>query len=64
MRSPLKDIRNYCIQCGGSHKGARLCETTGCYLWPYRMGKNPFRKQKTQAQLEASRRNLNGTSNK
>ena len=64
MRSPLKDIRNHCLKCAGSHKAVRLCETDACDLWPYRMGRNPFRKPKTQAQLDASRRNLNGTSNK
>ena len=47
ITSPLKAIRANCIDCMGGH--ARLvssCELVGCPLWPYRMGKNPFRTRK------------------
>ncbi len=47
ITSPLKAIRANCIDCMGGY--ARLvssCELVGCPLWPYRMGKNPFRTRK------------------
>lgn len=41
---PLKAIRAKCIDCGGgSANEAKLCVCTDCPLWPYRLGKNPFR---------------------
>lgn len=39
----LQAIRAKCIDCcGGSAGEARKCTATGCALWPYRMGMNPF----------------------
>ena len=44
ITSPLKAIRANCIDCMGGQRGlVRDCELRGCPLWPYRMGKNPFR---------------------
>jgi len=50
-RSPVKDIRAFCIQCvGGEAKGrkpfkaVRECKVYECPLHPYRMGTNPYRK--------------------
>ncbi|WP_035873268.1 hypothetical protein [Cucumibacter marinus] len=41
--SPIKAIRAKCIDCsGGNASEARKCTATGCALWPFRMGKNPF----------------------
>jgi len=45
--APLKAIRANCVECsGGSAAEARKCVTVTCPLWPYRMGKNPFRRPK------------------
>ena len=42
--SPMKVIRGKCLDCcGGSAGEVRKCTATGCPLWPYRMGENPFR---------------------
>jgi hypothetical protein len=41
--SPIKAIRAKCVDCsGGSDAEARKCVATGCALWPFRMGVNPF----------------------
>jgi hypothetical protein len=43
---PLSAVRRFCIECsGGSTKEVRLCRRTGCLLFPYRMGSNPWRKE-------------------
>lgn len=42
--SPLKAIREKCIDCVcGQIKEVKLCESETCPLWPFRMGKNPYR---------------------
>jgi hypothetical protein len=44
ITSPLRAIRANCIDCmGGQRSLVRDCGLRGCPLWPYRMGKNPFR---------------------
>ena len=40
-RSPLKAIRQYCIECAGdSMPEVRQCHLTDCPLYGYRMGKS------------------------
>lgn len=58
---PMKAIRTHCVGCcGGSYAEANKCTATGCPLWPYRMGRNPFharskiRKPATAATVQAS----------
>lgn len=42
--TPIQAIRAKCLDCScGSCREVRLCETKGCDLWPYRMGKRPKR---------------------
>ncbi|WP_225767257.1 hypothetical protein [Inquilinus sp. Marseille-Q2685] len=46
--SPMKAIRAHCLGCsGGDASEARKCTATGCALWPFRMGRNPFYGMKT-----------------
>jgi hypothetical protein len=55
--SPLKAIRQKCRDCsGGSASEARQCNVIDCDLWPYRFGKNPFRKKRemTEEQRKAA----------
>lgn len=43
--TPLKTIRNYCLQCAGGHsKEVRYCSSAECPLYFYRFGSNPHRK--------------------
>ena len=45
MLTPLKSIRAKCLDCVcESAQEVRLCLSTGCPLYPYRMGHNPNRK--------------------
>ena len=45
--NPLQSIKAHCRECSGGlldeHKN---CPVTNCFLHPYRMGKNPFRKKR------------------
>ena len=42
--SPVKAIRAKCLDCCYDQKDeVRLCPSTTCPLWPYRIGKNPNR---------------------
>lgn len=45
--SLIKVIREKCMECSCQQSGeVRKCTATDCYLWPYRMGKNPFTNRK------------------
>src|SRR5260370_33539080 len=44
----LAIIREKCLDCsGGSPSEVRKCTCTGCALWPYRLGRSPFRAGRT-----------------
>jgi hypothetical protein len=46
--SPLRALRLKCLDClNGSAKEVRLCTAVDCPSWPFRMGKNPWRKPLT-----------------
>ena len=46
-QNPLKAIREKCIDCCcGDASEVRKCVAVDCALWPFRMGKNPFRKRR------------------
>lgn len=55
-RSPLSVIRARCLDCCGYQPSEVLkCVATDCANWDYRMGTNPHRKARTQAQQDASK---------
>ena len=41
--TPLKSIRQKCLECAGRPKEVRLCSAIECPLYPYRFGHNPAR---------------------
>ena len=42
--TPLKAIREKCLDCCCYQKNeVKLCTETTCALYPFRMGKNPYR---------------------
>lgn len=56
--SPLKAIRAKCLDCScGSSNEVKLCPVTKCALYPFRFGKNPYRKHReyTPDELEQLR---------
>lgn len=44
--SPLKAIRANCLDCVGTAHEVKICVCTSCPLYPFRFGKNPFRKKR------------------
>lgn len=59
--NPLKAIRLKCLDCcGDSYKEVELCPVSQCNLYPFRFGKNPFRKKRvmTDEQRQAAAERL------
>lgn len=43
IKSPLKAIRQYCIECMGDQvREVPFCNVKRCPLYPFRLGKNPY----------------------
>ena len=57
QKNPVKAIRAYCLNCClESANEVALCTADECELYEFRMGKNPYRKERTEAQKEAARK--------
>ena len=53
IKTPLKAIRAKCIECScGQKNEVKLCPVTGCPLYPFRIGKNPYKKELTDEQRQ------------
>ena len=44
--SPLRTIRQHCLDCSGTSNEVKLCSVEQCALWPYRLGHDPRRKKR------------------
>ena len=45
--NPLSSIKAHCRECsGGIIEEHKNCPVTDCFLHPYRLGTNPFRKKR------------------
>lgn len=56
--NPVKVIKLKCLDCCCDQwEEVKKCSAESCPLWPFRLGKNPYRKKKelTEEQLEAKR---------
>lgn len=53
--SALNAIRLKCLDCCGSTSEVKLCPVESCPLYPFRLGKNPYRtkREPTGKQLAA-----------
>lgn len=51
----LRIIQAKCLDCAHSSSEVRKCVALDCPLWPYRMGANPFKPERTPEQREADR---------
>jgi hypothetical protein len=63
--SPLRALRLKCLDCcNGSVQEVRLCTALDCPSWPFRMGKNPWRRKLDQEERAVLRARLapNGAS--
>lgn len=59
--TPIKAIRLFCLECcGGSSNEVKLCPSTTCQLYPFRLGKNPNVKPReiTEEQRQAIAKRL------
>lgn len=46
ITNPIKAIRAKCLDCCcGQANEVKLCPSTDCALYPFRLGKNPYRKR-------------------
>lgn len=53
--SALKAIRLKCLDCScGSSNEVKLCTVTGCPLYPFREGHNPFTKKEYTPEQKAA----------
>jgi hypothetical protein len=53
----LKAIRRKCLECsGGSAAEVAGCMVSTCALYPFRMGKNPWRAEVSEARRDAARK--------
>lgn len=47
ITNPIKAIRAKCLDCCCDQSNeVKLCPAEDCPLWPFRMGKNPFRQKR------------------
>ena len=52
MKTAVKSIRTYCIECGdGTYKEVRLCQIVDCPLYPYRFGRRPTEAEKAELEI-------------
>jgi hypothetical protein len=51
----LAVIRAKCLDCSHNSSEVRKCTAVDCALWPYRMGTNPLRAERSAEQLAASK---------
>lgn len=42
-RSATAVIRAKCLDCAGTWHEVKLCECANCPLWPFRLGRDPWR---------------------
>ena len=51
--NPVKAIREKCLDCCyGQKEEVKLCPCTECPIYPYRLGKNPYRQRKNLTEEE------------
>jgi hypothetical protein len=54
----LRAVRAKCLDCsGGSPAEVTDCRVPTCPLYPFRLGRNPWRAEPSEAQRQARRRN-------
>lgn len=47
ITNPVKAIRAFCLECSGdSAAEVKSCPRTECPLYPFRLGKNPYRQRR------------------
>ena len=53
IKNPVKAIRAFCLECSGdSFAEVKSCPRTVCPLYPFRLGKNPYRQRREMTEEE------------
>lgn len=53
ITNPVKAIRAFCLECScGQTSEAKACTIYRCPLYPFRMGKNPYRQRREMSEEE------------
>lgn len=53
ITNPVKAIRAYCLECScGATSEVKECPVNKCPLYPFRMGKNPYRQRREMSDEE------------
>ena len=52
--NPLTAIRVHCLSCAGSAAEVKYCESKDCTLHRYRLGANPYYREKAQRKSQKS----------
>ena len=53
ITNPVKAIRAFCLECSGdSTAEVKACPRNVCPLYPFRMGKNPYRQRREMSEEE------------
>lgn len=51
ITNPVKAIRAYCLECScGQTSEVKECPVIKCPLYPFRMGKNPYRQRREMSE--------------
>ena len=60
IKSPIKAIRAFCLECcGGCSNDVKTCTAPNCPLYAFRFGKNPYiKREMTEEQREAAKTRL------
>ena len=53
ITNPVKAIRAFCLECSCDQPSeVKWCPRTECPLYPFRMGKNPYRQRREMTEQE------------
>ena len=53
ITNPVKAIRAFCLECSGdSTSEVKWCPREVCPLYPFRLGKNPYRQRREMTEEE------------
>lgn len=56
LQNPVKAIRAKCLDCCcGNAAEVKLCPITECALYPFRLGKNPYRTARKMSEEEKAK---------
>ena len=71
ITNPVKAIRAFCLECSSGHVSeVKFCPMEKCPLYPFRMGKNPYRQRREMTEeekrvladrLREARKNIGGS---